>query len=403
MIAFLRKKISHKERPFLGKKKLLVAALAVVVIGLAVFWSLTRYRVSTDDAFVDGHIHQVSPRISGFVTEVLVEDNQVVEAGQTLAVLDPTDYKVALAQAKADLASAKSTLVGQQLGVPLELNQTSSRVASAKAQLASLLKTLNQLRKEGEAARKVVAQNQADFEQARLDLERYDSLRAREVVAQADLDTARTRYRTTQAVVQQNQARSVALDHNLASTEAQVARLQAEIDLAVTGESQAVIMSKDAEAQAARVDLAQERLRQAELNLQYTKIHAPVAGQVTRKLVETGQYVAAGQPLLAVVPMAAKDLWITANFKESQLTDMRPGQEAVITVDTYPDLEIRGKVESIMAGTGSVFTLFPPENAAGNYVKVVQRIPVRIVFDPGTRDLPPLRLGMSVVPTVLTR
>ncbi len=403
MIAFLRKKISHKERPFLGKKKLLVAALAVVVIGLAVFWSLTRHRVSTDDAFVDGHIHQVSPRISGFVTEVLVEDNQVVEAGQTLAVLDPTDYKVALAQAKADLASAKSTLVGQQLGVPLELNQTSSRVASAKAQLASLLKTLNQLRKEGEAARKVVAQNQADFEQARLDLERYDSLRAREVVAQADLDTARTRYRTTQAVVQQNQARSVALDHNLASTEAQVARLQAEIDLAVTGESQAVIMSKDAEAQAARVDLAQERLRQAELNLQYTKIHAPVAGQVTRKLVETGQYVAAGQPLLAVVPMAAKDLWITANFKESQLTDMRPGQEAVITVDTYPDLEIRGKVESIMAGTGSVFTLFPPENAAGNYVKVVQRIPVRIVFDPGTRDLPPLRLGMSVVPTVLTR
>ena len=376
--------------------------MALALAGLGT-WLWTRGKETTDDAFVDGHVFQVTPRIAGFVTEVSVQDNQEVAEGQTLLRLDPTDYQVALAQARADLASAESALTGQNLGVPLERNQTTSRVASAKAQLASLMKSLKQAREEGQAAREVVSQALAEHAQTRLDLDRYETLRTRDVVAQADLDNTRTKFKTALAVLQQARARSLAADHSLASLEATVAKLQAEIDLAASGEAAAEIKAREAEAQAAKVDLARERVRQAELNLSYTRLAAPARGQVTRKKVEPGQFVAAGQPLLAVVPLNPAELWVTANFKESQLTDMRPGQAVRITVDAFPQARIAGRVDSVMAGTGSVFTLFPPENAAGNYVKVVQRVPVKIVLDPASVDLPPLKLGMSVAPTVFTR
>ena len=173
--------------------------------------------------------------------------------------------------------------------------------------------------------------------------------------------------------------------------------------LAETGEEQAVIQTREASAQKAKAELARQKVKQAELNLSYTRIVSPVAGHVTKKQIESGRLVAAGQALMTIVPLEPTQLWVTANFKETQLKDVRPGQKVSIDVDTYPDYPLTGVVESIMAGTGSVFSLFPTENASGNYVKIVQRIPVKIVFDVDKAALPPLRLGMSVVPTIHTR
>jgi len=184
---------------------------------------------------------------------------------------------------------------------------------------------------------------------------------------------------------------------------ADIKRLQAAIELAATGQDQAAIQGKQAAAQRAKVDLARERVRQAELNLSYTKIVAPVTGHVTKKQIEAGRMVAAGQALMTVVPLDPGELWVTANYKETQLRDVRPGQKVTLVVDTYSGRELTGHVDSIMAGTGSVFSLFPTENASGNYVKVVQRIPVKIVFDKTSGAMPPLRLGMSVVPVIHTR
>jgi membrane fusion protein, multidrug efflux system len=397
------RKPGKKDGPFRpGKLHVAIAGLILALAGLG-YYLHVQGRVSTDDAFVDGHIYAITPRVQGYVDLVTVEDNQLVKAGDVLVELDPTDFQVALAQAKADLAAAENSFAALNLGVPLELTQTSSRVVGAKAQLESLLKNLDQLRKQRDAAQDVAAQAKAEDEKARLDLGRYLTLRAGDVVAQGDLDLVQTKARTAQAAWAGAKAQAEAAGHALAGSEAQIARLTAEIRLAETGEDTAEIKSKDAQAQAARADLARERLRQAQLNLGYTKILAPVTGHVTKKRVEPGQLVAAGQPLLAVVPLNHTEQWITANYKETQLTDVKPGQKASVRIDAYPDLEIEGTVASIMAGTGAAFSLFPPENASGNYVKVVQRIPVKIVFTTEARDIPPLRIGMSAVPVIYTR
>jgi membrane fusion protein (multidrug efflux system) len=402
MKPLFRPKHKPEGLPVNRKKRILIlaaAAIAVLVLGYALY---VRGKVSTDDAFVDGRIHPITPRVAGYVNEAPVEDNQLVAAGDVLAVLDPTDYEVALAQARADLAAAESQLAAQELGVPLQRSQTSSKVTSAMAQLESEQRSLEQATKERDAAIQDAAQIEAQLDQDKLDWGRISVLRHKDAVSQSDLDTIENKRRAHEAQLRASRAKAEGAGRRLESILADIKRLRSEIVLAQTGEEQAVIQSKEASAQQAKAELARQKVRQAELNLSYTRIVSPVAGHVTKKQIESGRLVAAGQALMTVVPLEARELWVTANFKETQLKDVRPGQKAAIEVDTYPGHPITGTVESIMAGTGSVFSLFPSENASGNYVKIVQRIPVKIVFDKANGELPLLRLGMSVVPTIHT-
>ena len=399
-ITFKRPNVMSK-RPSKRKSAIIIAGIILFVI--AVYLILSLGQVSTDDAYVDGHTFTTTPRVNGFVTEVVVSDNEVVEPGQALVIMESTDYEVALAQAKADLASAEAQLASLELGVPLQVNQTGFNVTGAQAQYQSQHKNLDQARKDEEAARQAAIQAQAQLHQAQLDVERMAQLRAKQVVAQAELDTAQTNVKSAQAQYQAAQAKAEATRQNVASLKADLDRYKANIDLAATGQDVAEIKTKDVQAQQAKVELAKDQVRQAELNLSYTRIVSPIHGQITRKNVEPGQLVIAGQPLLAVVPLDVDNLWVTANYKETQLHDVKPGQPVSIEVDTYPGVKIRGVVESIMAGTGAAFSLFPPENATGNFVKVVQRIPVKIILDPADPKAPQLRLGMSVVPTINTR
>ncbi len=391
----------HKpENPSSKKKRLALIGLAVLALSGFGYYLYVRSRIETDDAFVDGRVHPITPRVAGYVNEVPVEDNQLVAAGDVLVVLDPTDYAVALAQAKADLASAEAQLAAQELGVPLQLSQTSSKVTSANAQLESQQRSYEQAVKERDAAVQEGDQVQAQLDQDKLDFARISQLRGKDVVSQSDLDAIENKRRGHEAQLRAARAKAEGANRRLESITADIKRLRSEIELAKTGQDQAVIQDKEAAAQRAKVDLAREKVRQAELNLGYTRILAPVAGHVTKKQIESGRLVAAGQALMTVVPLDAGELWVTANYKETQLTHVRPGQKVTMEVDTYPGRAITGTVESIMAGTGSVFSLFPAENASGNYVKIVQRIPVKIVFDKENGDLPKLRLGMSVVPTI---
>jgi membrane fusion protein, multidrug efflux system len=402
MKLLLRKKHIPGSPPAAPQSKrpwLVGAAVAIALLGLG-YYFYTRGRISTDDAFVDGRVHPITPRVAGYVDEVPVEDNAKVEPGQVLVVLDPTDYEVALAQAKADLASAESQLTALELGVPLQLSQTSSKVTEAKAQHESEQRSLEQATKERDAAVQDVAQIQAQLDQDGLDYRRIGELRHKDVVSQSDLDSIENKRRGHEAQLRAARAKADGANRRLESITADIKRLNAAIDLAATGQEQAVIQDKEAAAQRAKVDLARERVHQAELNLSYTRIVSPVAGHVTKKQIEAGRLVSAGQALMTVVPLDPGELWVTANYKETQLRNVHPGQKVTLEVDTYSGREITGTVDSIMAGTGSVFSLFPTENASGNYVKIVQRIPVKIVFDKENGALPALRLGMSVVPII---
>lgn len=400
----LRKKHVDAEAAGSPSKRRWLAGAAVVIalFGLG-YYLYSRGRISTDDAFVDGKVHPITPRVAGYVNEVPVEDNQKVAAGEVLVVLDPTDYEVALAQARADLAAAESQLAALELGVPLQLSQTSSKVTEATAQRESQQRSLDQAVKERDAAEQDVAQIQAQLDQDKLDYQRIGQLRRQNVVAQSDLDSIENKRRGHEAQLRAARAKADGANRRLESITADLKRLAAAITLAATGNDQAEIQTKEAAAQRAKVNLAKERVRQAELNLSYTRIVSPVAGHVTKKQIEAGRMVAAGQALMTVVPLDPHELWVTANYKETQLHDVRPGQKVSLEVDTYPGREITGTVDSIMAGTGAVFSLFPTENASGNYVKIVQRIPVKIVFDKENGQLPALRLGMSVVPVIHTR
>ena len=323
--------------------------MALVVLAFLVFYYI-RYivpYVDTDDAFIDGFTTYISPRISGPVIHLLITDNQEVKKGELLVEIDPNDYETAVAQARADLAAAQS------------------RVDSAKAQvIVSQSKVIQ--------AQAAVVSAEAVNERAAADLKRYQSVESRAI--------SKTSYDQTTA-----QARSAAAD--LQSAQSQVQSAEAEVTL-----SKAEVETANASVQQARA-----RLRQAELNLSYTKIVAPFDGRITARSVQPGNYLQPGQAMFALVP---RYVWVTANFKETQLTYMRPGQPVTVHVDAYPQQDFKAHVDGLQAGTGARFSLLPPENAVGNYVKIVQRVPVKIVFDedlPTNLDISP---GLSVEPTV---
>ncbi|BCR04307.1 RND transporter [Desulfuromonas versatilis] len=320
----------------------LLPLLIAGALGAGWMWYDAQVRVSTDNAFVEGHVHRISPRVPGHVLEVLVEDNQRVAAGQPLVRLDPADFKARVDYAEARLALAR--------------NETSGDYALVHEAQAGL----NRAR--------------AQLEQAHLDLARGEALLAKEVVPREQVDRLRTQHEVAEAQLSQAQAA--------------LARARAMVGAAPENGSEARIAQRAAE------------LEEARLNLSYTTIAAPVAGYVTHRTVEPGNNVQAGQPLLALVELEAP--WVVANYKESQLTHIKAGQQVAFSVDAYPGREFAGRVDSIMAGTGAAFSLLPPENATGNYVKVVQRVPVKIAIEPGSDPEHLLRVGMSVVPEVHT-
>lgn len=325
----------------------LVLAVVAVIVATGVYLS-HRGKESTDDAFIESHVVTISPQISERVDRVLVSDNQLVKKGDLLVELDPLNEQVIYETARANLASSEAKL------------------AQARAQLA--------------AAESDLAQSRADIQQARANADnaakefvRSTELRTSGAIAQREFDNAQMQALSTQA--------------------AHASKQQS----ALSSESTVKVRAAEVNAALASVDQARALLDAAKLRLSYTKIRAPESGRVTRKSVEPGSYVQTGNALLAIVPA---EIWVVANFKETQLDHMRPGQPVDIRVDAYPSLKFEGRVDSIQSGTGSRFSLLPAENATGNFVKVVQRVPVKIIFANMPKDAPPLAPGMSVVPTV---
>jgi membrane fusion protein (multidrug efflux system) len=405
-----------------------VVAVAAGVYGVRL-WRYWDAHVATDDAFVEAHVSPVSARVRGTVLEVLVRDNAHVPAGASLVRLDPRDFEVKVHQARAALQMAESRLRMATAGVPMTDESTRSLIELAEATaakatlgIASAQRGLEERRSRlvarraaVQAAQADVAARQAEFDQAALDRGRILALFERTLVARQELDHAERAVRTTAAALEAARQRLDGARAEVLQAEAEVGsreialaqsrrqRDEAQAALANARSRRGEVTVRTAEAAGAEAQLAEARaaLREAELNLEYTTIAAPIAGRVTRRTVEVGQVVQPGQPLLAIVDV--ENVWVVANYKETQLTRVRSGQRATITVDTHPGLELRARVDSIQSGTGSRFSLLPPENASGNFVKVVQRIPVKLVLEPGQTGQALLVPGMSVVPVIELR
>ncbi len=367
-------------------KWMLLGLVVALVIGGTLLWRYYAVRESTDDAQIEGDIYPISARIGGTVRQVTVEDNQYVEAGTVLVQLDPTDYEVALHRAEAELADAQANSQAARAGVPISATTTSSQLANTRA-------NLNAAQKETEAARGRLREAEAAHAKAATDLERFRKLVERDEISRQQYDAAVAAEAGARAAV--DSARAA-----VAAAESRVGQAQAQIRSAETAPQQVAITRAHAGSAAADVQTKQTAVEQARLNLSYATIRAPVSGIVSKKSVEPGQVIQAGQPLLAIVPI--EKIWVVANFKETQLKKMRPGQKAKVHVDAY-GRNYEGHVDSVGGATAARFSLLPPENATGNYVKVVQRIPVKIVFEKGQDPQHQLRPGMSVVPTVMTR
>jgi membrane fusion protein, multidrug efflux system len=344
-----------RRRPWVFTIGLIVLAL---LIAGGYYYYLSTWNVeSTDDAYTDGRVVSIAPQVSGVVVSLDVNDNQFVNEGDPLIHIDPRQYENDRDLAEGALATAKAQHQGQQFGAEIARKNFPALLEQAKAQLAS--------------ANAALAKAQADFN-------RQASL-SKQATSQQEVDAAKAALKQAQAQVALANAQILQnspVPQRIGETDAQVGQLQGQ------------------------VEQAQARLDQANLNLSWTVVNAPQSGWVTKRNVEKGNFVSAGQQIMSIV---TPDVWITANFKESQLADMRPGQRVQISVDGYPQLDLRGHVDSIQLGSGSKFTAFPPENATGNFVKVVQRVPVKIVIDSGLDPKVPLPLGISVVPTVTVR
>jgi membrane fusion protein (multidrug efflux system) len=385
-----------------GSKKKPVIIMAGVgllaVIGGFLYWRYTQTHVSTDDAYVAGSIYSVSFRIPGTVAKVLVHDNQLVESGQALVTLDPADYEVAYKQAQANLENIRARLASAQIAVPLESDQTRARVDESQAGKGTLEKNVDEAREQLRRLEEETKSLKALLDKATWDRDRFDKLYQQQAISRQQYDEAQTQFAVAFSRHQGSLAAQQALQKTIAGLGEQIKRAQAQVVLAETGRQGVKIKKQQLEAAKAELSLAEARLEQARLQLSYTRILSPARGQITKKSVEAGNMVQAGQPLMALVPL--ENLWVVANYKETQLTRVKPGQEVTIKADTFPGKKIKGRVESLMAGTGSAFSLFPPENATGNFVKIVQRLPVKIVLDKN-QELPPLRIGLSVEPTIL--
>jgi membrane fusion protein (multidrug efflux system) len=402
-VADTNEQVTQEETPAgkSNKKGIAVVVVLVLIVIAGFFYWRSTYTVDTDDAQVDGNLFQVSSRVSGQVTKVYVQEQQTVKKGDLLAEIDPTDYQVALEQAEANLATAKAQYEQASVNVPITSTNVRTTLATSGSDVLGTEAQVQQAEAQAQAAQAQVAQAKAVAQKAQIDVDRYTPLVAKDVISKQQYDQAVATATADQAALdaaertaraQQNQVQLV--QQRLAQSKSQ------EIQSQKNGPEQVKVQEATAQAAAASVEQAQAKVDQAKLNLSYCKITAPASGIVSKKSVVEGANLSIGQSLLTIVPL--EDLWVTANFKETQLAEMKPGQKVEIEVDALGSKKFSGVVQQIGGATGSSLSLFPPENATGNYVKVVQRIPVRINFtdlqDENKGDL--LRIGMSVTPTV---
>jgi membrane fusion protein, multidrug efflux system len=398
-----------------GRWILALIPLILIGAGYFVYQNYFAFRESTDDAQIDGHINPVAPKVAGHVIAINVEDNQSVKAGTVIVRIDPRDYNVALERAKADLAAAKSAAEAAHNQVPMTSTTTSSQrnlagagIEQAQGARAAALKDVETAKARLESTQARVRENQANYTRATQDLDRFKLLIAKDEISKqqydaavAAADAARAARDSAQAGVDEILRAIEAGQARVAQADARIKEAQANLEATQIAPQQMAISRSNAQTALARVKLAEAALAQAQLNMDYTQVIAPIDGIVSQRRVELGQYVQPGQPLLALVPL--HNVWITANFKENQLKNMRQGQKAIVTVDAYGGRKYEGHIDSIAAATGARFSLLPPENATGNYVKVVQRVPVKIVIDKGLDADHPLRPGLSVIATVITK
>ncbi len=394
------RRLARARRPRTKLSRTLAIVLVFFLVVASIFlWSYFTSYESTDDAQVDVHLYPVSARISGYVVKVNVGDNQYVRKGTVLVEIDPRDYQVAVDKARADLANAEATARSLNITVPITSVSTSSQLIFSASDVENAGAGIIAAQKQLTAAQAQVEEAEANDVKAQDDLKRYKRLVARQNVSEQTYDQALAAARASTAMVAAAHANEAAAQQAVQQAKAKLSQAEASHRAAQTGPQQ--VASTHARALAALADVQGKRaaLEQAELNLQYTKIIAPVSGEVNKNVV-VGLNVQPGQQLLTIVPL--DEVWITANFKETQLRRMKPGQKVEVEVDSN-GRTYKGRVDSIAGATGPLFSVLPPENATGNYVKIVQRVPVKIVLDRGeNRDLQ-LRPGMSVEPKVYLR
>lgn len=378
---------------------LIAGLIVLVIVGFFVWRYLASYE-STDDAQIDGHVNSISARVSGHVIKLNVQDNQYVEVGTVLVEIDPTDYQVAVERAQADYNDARAAADAASVDVPITSVNTTSQLSSADADVANAQAGIKAARQQYEAAKANLQEAQANDVKAQNDLVRYKQLVDKQEISEQQYDQAVAAAKANTAAVEAARASADAVQSQVLQAESKLVQAQANQRTAGTAPKQMAIIRSRAQSAQAAAQRKKADLDQAQLNLQYTKIVAPVTGIVSDRTVEVGQNVQPGQELLKLIPL--EDIWVTANFKETQLREMKAGQKADIYVDatgkTY-----KGHVDSIAGASGARFSLLPPENATGNYVKVVQRIQVKIVLEPGETKGHVLGPGMSVEPKVWVR
>ncbi len=384
-----------------GRKVIIFVVVFVLILGALFFYWRSTFTEDTDDAQVDGNIYQVSSRVTGQVSHVYVEENTPVDQGALIAEIDPRDYQVALEQAQAELANAQATYQQASTNVPITTITTSTQVTTTGSDVLQSNSSVAQAQKQAAAAAARVEQAKANAVKAKLDVERYTPLVEKDVISKQQFDAAVAAERADSAAVIEAEANLVAQQDAITQAQQRADAARAQAAQASKNRPQQVEAERArALAALAQVKSAQAKVDQALLNLSYTRITAPVGGIVDKKNVEVGENLSVGQDLLSIIPL--NDLWVTANFKETQLHEMKPGQSVTIKVDALGGRKFTGYVKQIGGATGSKLSLFPPENATGNYVKVVQRIPVRIDFTNLQKDNGDyaLRPGYSVTPEV---
>ena len=384
-----------------GRKFIVIAVIILLVIGAGIFYWRSTFTEDTDDAQVDGDLYQVSSRVTGQVIKVYVEDNQKVDVGQIIAEIDPKDYQVALEQAQANLASAQAADIQAEVTVPITSVNVNTSVDTTSSDVLNSTAAVDQARKQEQAAEARVVAAKANALKSHLDVERYTPLVQKDVISKQQYDAAVATDASNQAAVLEAEANVIAAQAQVTESLQRLSQSRYQAAQSIkNGPDQVRAQQARANATLADVKQAQAKVDQAVLNLGYTHITAPTTGIVNKKNVQVGANLSIGQDLLTIIPLT--NLWVTANFKETQLSGMRPGQPVTLKVDALGGRKFHGKVTQIGGATGSKLSLFPPENATGNYVKVVQRIPVRIDFTNLQQENGDyaLRPGMSVTPEV---
>ena len=389
---------------FWRRHRLRLALLAVVALGVGIvgvrYYLYAVAHESTDDAFIEGHIIPISAKVAGYIRKVYIDDNWHVKTSDTLVELDSRDFEARLAQAQGNLAATVAAHQAAKINVQVVDTTSGGNLDEAQAAVQAAMRQVDGDRSRLEEARAQVVAEQAEAVRAHADAQRYEELLGEGAVSQQLRDNAVATDRTAAANLDAARKAEGAAAEALRQAQAQQREADARLASAKAAPNQVAYSRAQADTAAAQITQLQAIVRQAELDLSYTRIVAPESGRITRKSVEPGAYVQVGQTLFSIVP---DQVWVVANFKETQLSQMRPGQPVQIRVDAYPDRVFRGHVDSIQRGTGAQFSLLPPENATGNYVKVVQRVPVKIVFDEPPDPDRPLGPGMSVVPVVKVR